>query len=170
MGYRHPQQANEAGWSWHPGWEGIDAAFYDMADRRIAALVEAGIVPCIVGMWGFYLTSMGIDQIRRHWRNLVARYAAFPVVLCVAGEINYPARLEGETSDALATRRSAQVGGWGGDVHEVRRINPFGNLVTAHPAYPGARGSLPIPPGWTSTWCRPPTGATTTPLPTRSRR
>jgi hypothetical protein len=28
----------------------------------------------------------GLDMVKRHWRNLVARYAAYPVVWCAAGE------------------------------------------------------------------------------------
>jgi len=80
----NPQQANEAGWSWEKGWTRINPGYYDLADLRIVHLVEAGIVPCILAMWGFYLPCMGVEKVKQHWRNLIARYGAFPVVWCMA--------------------------------------------------------------------------------------
>ena len=146
-GIWHPQQANEGGWPWDPGWERLNPRYYDRADQRIAALVDAGIVPCIVGMWGFYLSVMGVERIRRHWRNLVARYAAYPVVFCVAGEVNYTGYDRSKGLDTQTSRRLDQIRGWSEIIHEVKRIDPFGNLVTAHPAHPDSRSSLSDPSG-----------------------
>lgn len=146
-----PGQANEAGWPWEPGWARIDGAFYDRADERIRALVEAGLVPCIVSMWGYYYTLMGEERVRRHWRNLVARYAAFPVVFCVAGEVNLPPAsvhlppLPTDDPAPMAAARDEQLAGWSEAGVEVRRIDPYRNPLTAHPAHPNVRRVLPDP-------------------------
>jgi hypothetical protein len=144
-------QANEAGWPWERDWARIDDRFYDRADERIRALVEAGLVPCIVAMWGYYYTLMGADRVRRHWRNLVARYAAYPVVFCVAGEVNLPPAsvhlppLPTDDPAPMTAAREEQLTGWSAAAHELRRIDPYHNPVTAHPAHPNVRRVLPDP-------------------------
>ena len=40
----------------------------------VAYLVEAGLMPCIIGMWGYYLKMIGLEAVKRYWRYLVARY------------------------------------------------------------------------------------------------
>lgn len=148
-----PGQANEAGWPWERDWARIDGAFYDRADERIRALVDAGLVPCIVSMWGYYYTLMGAEQVRRHWRNLVARYAAYPVVFCVAGEVNLPPAsvhlppLPTDDPAPMAAARAEQLVGWSEAALEIRRIDPYHNPVTAHPAHPNVRRVLPDPSG-----------------------
>jgi len=148
-----PGQANEAGWPWERDWARIDGAFYDRVDERIGAMVEAGIVPCIVAMWGYYYTLMGHERVHRHWRNLVARYAAYPVVFCIAGEVNLPpvtVHLPPEPGDdpgAIEPTRRAQLLGWSAMAHEVRALDPYHNPVTAHPAHPDVRRVLPDPSG-----------------------
>jgi hypothetical protein len=144
-GIWHPQQANEGGWSWEPGWERLNPAYFDDADRRIAAIVEAGIVPCIVGMWGYYEHVMGAARIRRHWRELVARWAAYPVVFCVAGEINLAGYEKDVDTAVRDARRAQQLETWTDIAREVRALDPFGNLITAHPALPDARTLLRDP-------------------------
>ena len=65
--------------------------YFDYADRRIKHLVDAGIVPAIVGAWGRgdcnSMQAFGVVGLKRHWRYLVARYGAYPVVWILAGEI-----------------------------------------------------------------------------------
>ncbi|MBX3028890.1 MAG: DUF4038 domain-containing protein [Chloroflexi bacterium] len=146
-----PGQANEAGWPWERDWARIDGAFYDRADERIRSLVEAGMVPCIVSMWGYYYTLMGAERVRRHWRNLVARYAAYPVVFCVAGEVNLPPAsvhlppLPTDDPAPMAAAREEQLIGWSETGTELRRIDPYRNPITAHPAHPNVRRVLPDP-------------------------
>ncbi len=142
-GIWHAQQANDGGWPWEPGWARLNPGYFDDADKRIAAIVEAGLVPCIVGMWGYYEHVMGAERVMRHWRELVARYAAYPVVFCVAGEINlagYDNETEREVRDA---RRTRQLQTWTEVAREVHRLDAYDNLVTAHPASPDARSLLP---------------------------
>ena len=81
---------NEAGFPWDKDFQSINPAYFDMADVRIGWLVESGIVPCIVGCWGYFMDFAGIDVIKKHWRYLIARYGAFPVVWSIAGEALMP--------------------------------------------------------------------------------
>ncbi len=43
--------ANEAGFPWTYGFENINPSYFDMADLKIAYLVDSGLTPCIVGCW-----------------------------------------------------------------------------------------------------------------------
>lgn len=71
----------------------VNPRYFEFADRRIRHLVEAGMVPVIVGGWGrpqgggkSTLTQVGLEGFKRHWRNLIARFGAYPVVWVVGGE------------------------------------------------------------------------------------
>ena len=71
----------------------VNPKYFDFADRRIEHLIEAGIVPVIVGGWGrpqgggeSTLMQVGLEGYMRHWRNLIARYGAYPTVWMVGGE------------------------------------------------------------------------------------
>ena len=54
----------------------VNPAYFQYADRRIKHLVDAGIVPAIVGGWGRAdcdgMRMAGVAGIKRHWRNLIA--------------------------------------------------------------------------------------------------
>ena len=77
---------NEAGHPWEPDYARLNPAYFDMADLRVQHLVRSGLVPCIVGCWAYHLPWLGMDKMKLHWRNLVARWGAYPVVWCLAGE------------------------------------------------------------------------------------
>jgi len=71
----------------------VNPRYFEYADRRIAHLVEQGLVPVIVGGWGrpqaggkSTLQQVGLAGFQRHWRHLIARYSAYPVVWIVGGE------------------------------------------------------------------------------------
>ncbi len=85
-----PRGANEAGFPWENDYGHINPAYFDMADLRIQHLVSRGLAPCIVGCWGYFLHFMGVSKMKRHWRYLVARWGAYPVVWCLAGEGTMP--------------------------------------------------------------------------------
>jgi len=125
-----PRGANEAGYPWETGYARINPSYFDMADLRIQYLVEHGLVPCIVGGWGYHLPLLGIDRMKRHWRYLVSRWAAFPVVWCLAGEGTMPYYLskDKEGDRVLQKRGWTEVGAY------VRSIDPFHHPVTIHPS------------------------------------
>jgi len=129
----HPYQRNESGWPWEQDWARTNPAYYDLADRRISYLVENGLMPCIVGMWGYYISYMGEDRAKKHWRNLVARYGAYPVVWCVAGEVKLPTYSKLNDAETVERIGEFQSRAWTDVARYVREIDPYANLVTVHP-------------------------------------
>jgi len=121
--------ANEAGFPWEKDYARINPAYFDMADLRINWLVRSGLAPCIVGCWGYFLTWMGVEKMKRHWRHLVARYGAYPVVWCLTGEGAMPYYLskEGEKDTAF------QKKGWTEIARYLREIDPYHHPATIHP-------------------------------------
>ena len=128
-----PRGANEAGYPWEKEYARIHPAYFDMADLRIQWLVKSGLVPCIVGCWGYYLPWLGIEKMKQHWRNLIARYGAYPVVWCLAGEGTMPYYL----SKAKEKDRSSQKKGWTEIARYVRSVDPYHHPITIHPTRSG---------------------------------
>jgi hypothetical protein len=72
----------------------VNLKYFEYSDRRIKHLVDNGIVPAIVGGWGRGdcdgLAMAGVEGMKRHWRNLLARYGAYPTIWIVGGESKGP--------------------------------------------------------------------------------
>ncbi len=125
-----PRGRNEAGFPWEADYRTINPAWWDLADQRVGRLVEAELMPCIVGCWGYYLQKIGMQRMRAHWRTVIARWGALPVVWCLAGEGSMPWYL----SDKKAKDRSELEQGWTEMARYVRAIDPFKRLITIHPS------------------------------------
>lgn len=125
--------ANEAGFPWELGFERINPSYFDMADLRIAYLIRSGLVPCIVGSWGYYLEAAGISVLKRHWRHLIARYGAYPVVWCAAGEALMGYYLAPKEERNAPERLNRLRASWSELVRHIRAVDVFGNPVTIHP-------------------------------------
>jgi hypothetical protein len=141
MGAFDERGANEAGFPWEAEWAAIRPEYFDRADERIAHLVDAGIVPCVVGAWGYYLPWLGTEKMKRHWRYLIARWGAYPVAWCVAGEANLPWYL---TPGFPYDDRKA-VTGWTEIADYIRQTDPYHRVVSIHPTGLGrlsARGAI----------------------------
>jgi hypothetical protein len=132
--------ANEAGFPWEPGYKQIRPEYFVYMDRRIQYLVDVGLMPCIVGCWGYYLRVMGIDKIKQHWRYLIARYGAYPVFWCLAGEQTMPFYLSADKAADTAYLKE----GWSTVARYVREIDPYHRLVTVHPGTDG-REQMSLP-------------------------
>jgi len=134
MGAFDERGANEAGFPWQPEWARINPAYFDMADLRIYWLVRSGLVPCIVGCWGYYLPWLGVERMKKHWRYIVARWGAYPVVWCMAGEVLMPWYLGtqelGEWHENYSEKARAA---WSEVAAYVRNTDPYRRPVTAHP-------------------------------------
>lgn len=128
-----PRAANEAGFSWEADYARINPAWFDQADLRIQWLVRSGLVPCIVGCWGYYLPQMGLARMKRHWRYLVARWGAYGVLWCLAGEGAMPYYLTKDHAGDVA----AQIAGWTEVGRYVRQIDPYHRPITIHPTQIG---------------------------------
>lgn len=124
-----PRGANEAGFPWETGYQRINPAYFDMADLRIQWLVRSGLVPCIVGCWGYYLQLLGLEKMKRHWRYLVARWGNYPVIWCLAGEAAMPYYL----SDQKEADRKFQIEGWTQMGNYLRQVDPYHHPITIHP-------------------------------------
>jgi hypothetical protein len=104
----------------------VNPKYFDFADRRIKYLADAGMVPVIVGGWGrpqgggeSTLAQVGLDGYKRHWRNLIARYGAYPAVWIVGGE----------TKDSY--------GPWSELANYLNKTDPYQHPLTYHaPGHP----------------------------------
>lgn len=132
-----PRGANEAGFPWEPDWSRINPAYFDAADVRIAYLVRAGIAPCIVGCWGYYLDFAGDEVIRKHWRNIVARWGAYPVIWCVAGEALMFYYLKHPPAGQEEAKRAELRGRWQAIAEYIRGLDGHKNPITIHPTQLG---------------------------------
>jgi len=135
-----PRGANEAGFPWQREFARVNPAYFDMADLRIQYMVDRGIMPCIVGCWGYFLPQMGIRKMKQHWRYLIARWSAWPVVWCLAGEGTMPFYL----SKTPEKDRDEQKHGWTEMARYVRATDPMHHLITIHPSR-SARDSVDDP-------------------------
>jgi len=125
-----PRGANEAGFPWEKDYARVRPEYFDKADQRLEYLVDRGFVPCIVGAWGYHLPWLGTERMKQHWRYLVARYAALPVVWCAAGEGTMPFYGSQRPGEETAFQRQ----GWTEVIRSIRSTDPFGRMITIHPS------------------------------------
>src|SRR4029077_20098106 len=78
---------------------------------------------------GYFIPWMGVEKMEQHWRYLIARYGAWPVVWCTAGEANLPYYL----TKGFPYDDRTQVTSWTEVMRYVRDNDPFHHLVTIHP-------------------------------------
>ncbi len=134
-----PRDRNEAGFMWERDFASVNPRYFEYTDRRIRSVVEHGLVPNIVGMWGYYLPLMGREKAKAHWRYLIARYGALPVLWTLCGEsrLTYYEERDPRRERALFLEQNQ---GWADIGAMVRRGDPWHHPVTVHtgPAYNGA--------------------------------
>ena len=103
----------------------LNPTYFDYADRRFECLMDAGIIPAIVGAWARSdcdaMQAAGVSGLKRHWRYLVARYGAYPVVWILAGEV-------------AESKAKWGKGSWGEVGKYLRSIDPYHRLITVHGA------------------------------------
>lgn len=133
LGGYDERNKNEGGFPWLDDYAGINPAYFDYADRRIAYLVDSGISPCIVGSWGYHLCEMGVEKMQKHWRYLIARYGAYPVFWCAAGEATMHFYLSEKPEEDAAFLKK----GWTEVTRYIRETDPFHRLLTVHPTSEG---------------------------------
>ena len=126
-----PRAANEAGHGWLPDYERVNPPYWDLTDQRILHLVDRGLVPGVVGAWGYYLPFAGREVMKRHWRYIVARYAALPVwwILCGESRLAYYGPKTPERSRELIDE---QLDGWSEVGRYVKEIDPEQHPMTVH--------------------------------------
>jgi hypothetical protein len=125
-----PRGANEAGYPWEPDYARINPAYFDMADVRIQYLADHGLAACIVGFWGYFIPRMGMAKVKQHWRYLVARWGAYPVFWCLAGEGTMPYYLSKTKEQDAETQKQ----GLTELARYVRTIDAHHHPITIHPS------------------------------------
>lgn len=128
---------NEAGFPWEKDFSCINPAYFDQADLRLAHVVRAGLVPCIVGSWGYFMDFAGPEVLAKHWRYLVARYGAYPVVWCAAGEALMFYYLKPKSQEEADAYRQELRQKWGKLVRYIRKLDADRNPLTIHPTQLG---------------------------------
>jgi hypothetical protein len=123
------RDANAGGSPWLPGYASINPRFFQAVDERLEHLIDNGILPCILGGWGYHALFMGKERMIAHWRYLVARYGAWPVVWCLAGEGAMAYYLSADKSED--TRVLQQI--WPEVARVVHATDPWRRPVTLHP-------------------------------------
>lgn len=131
---------NEAGFPWERDYSTIRPEYFDAADQRIMFLADQGFVPAVVGAWGYHLPWLGVDKMKKHWRYIIARWGALPVVWVAAGETTMPFYLS-KTKDA---DKEFQKKEWSDIIRYMHSIDPFHRLITTHPSRT-ARSSVTDP-------------------------
>jgi hypothetical protein len=114
----------------------VNPKYFDYADRRLKHLADSGIVPAIVGAWGRgdcnSMQKFGAANLKRHWRYLIARYGAYPVMWILAGEI--------------PEETKAGRGPWAEVANYLRSIDPYHHPLTCHTGQGRqvAKGDIPV--------------------------
>jgi hypothetical protein len=120
-----------SGFPWQEDLSQINPSFFDEADQKVFYLVEQGLMPCILGAWGYYLPMIGLENMQLYWRYLMARWGALPVVWVAAGEQTMPWYLESPQQKIRS--QLSQKEEWSKVIAYMRTINCFERLITTHP-------------------------------------
>jgi hypothetical protein len=71
------------------------------------------------------------EQLKQHWRYIIARYGSFPVVWVGAGEVMMPYYLVEKDKKLEAGKHQSEI--WTGILRYIHKTDGFGRLVTIHP-------------------------------------
>jgi hypothetical protein len=137
-----PRGQNEAGDPWDTAMTTINPAYFDLVDHRIAWLVKEGIVPNIVGAWGYYIKWMGVERMRQHWKYLIARYGAYPVTWTLCGESTLA--WYDDLGEDWETERKKFRQWWSLVAGFIQVGDPYDRILTVHPGPGTFDGKPPI--------------------------
>jgi len=126
--------ANEGGLPYDENFTRINPAYFDMADLRIEHLVDSGLMPMIYGSWGYHLPVMGVTKLKKHWRYVIARYGAYPLVWSLVGEplLHYEREKQYDTSKKMEIWKKERRREWTEIARYVKEIDPYYRLLTIH--------------------------------------
>ncbi len=120
---------NEAGYVWDSNLNSVNPKYFDIADEKIEYLSNLGFIITIVGAWGYYLKLLGLENMKLHWRYIVARWGAYSTIWTLAGEATMPYYLSSSKKDDSKLLKS----GWSIIAKYLREIDPYSKLITIHP-------------------------------------
>lgn len=112
---------NEAGAPFLRQYDLINPAYFQVFERKLFKLLNAGLTPCLFGLWGQDLPRVGLAALKAYWGYLVARYAAYNVLWCVAGEYLFGG------PDPQPWREVGEM---------IHRLDPYGHPTSIHSTAP----------------------------------
>jgi hypothetical protein len=130
----HASQGNAGGRAWGVG--GADPGYLEVAARRLHLMVQGGLLPVVVGAWGYHLEQTGVPAMIAHWRRLIDLFGELPAVWCAAGEalMPPPPALGGpDESERVEWLRR----GWMMVLQAIRAHDAGRHPVTIHPSFAG---------------------------------
>jgi len=130
-----PGSRNEGGQVWDDAFTQINPSYFDYADRRIRHLIDAGMVPAIVGGWCKTLDQIGVEGMKKHWRYLIACYGAYPVFWIAGGEVYDPPEAVAQVRTPTASRWLLSRG-WTEVTRYLRATDPYRHPLTVHEVPP----------------------------------
>ena len=128
----------------------VNPQYFEYSDRRFKHLVDNGLVPAIVGGWGrgdCDGMKAGVAGLKRHWRNLIARYGAYPTIWIIGGESSGPQWTEVakyvQTTDPYHHPATMHPGDSARNSVTDETVIDFDMLQTGHGDWDLARGAIP---------------------------
>lgn len=137
-----PGYCNEGGCVYDPRYERINPQYFDLADRRIQHLVDNEMAPAIVGAWRQMGRELGADNLKKHWRYLIARYGAYPVFWIIGGEVSFLPRQSDSINATLVKNSRTEVAAWEDVASYIRDIDPYQHPRTVHESNPPFHGGF----------------------------
>lgn len=120
---------NAAGNPWTDEFETINPAYFDLTDLRMEWMIKEEMLPNVMPNWGYYMEFMGVDKLKKHWRYVMARYGAYPIVWNLCGEVSLPYYLVDWTDEKKAWQKTQYT-----EIAEyVKNTDPFDRIMTVHP-------------------------------------
>jgi len=129
-----PGFRNEGGTAWDPKFKRINPHYFDFADRRIQRLLEEGLTPEIEGSSGWQMEQIGVAVLKKHWRYIIARYGAYPVLWNLADEALDPP--EQATPLFPESFRWMIQRGWTDVARYIRVTDPYHHPLTVNEQTP----------------------------------
>jgi len=102
----------------------VNAGYWQQVDAYVAYATEAGLMPTIALTWWYDLEKLPLESLQFLWRNVIARYGAYPVTWLITGEYNFIEK------NADITDRIAKVVELG---QYIKDTDPYHRAMTVHP-------------------------------------
>jgi len=118
--------------SWTSDKSKLEKKWWDAADVKVIDAVQAGQMPALVGAWSYYILEFGAEKLKEHWSEMIARWAAFPVFWCIAGEVGLM-EYKDLFSDDMQERALSIQQMWKPVIIHVRNTDPWHRPITVHP-------------------------------------
>lgn len=142
--------------------------YFKAIEPKIRYLVDHGIVPCLFGGWGPQITQLGYAKVARFWQETVRYFGRYPVVWCVAGEVDMALPLTLDNTGwnlilkklahwlpvqvrhavAASGHSDSQIAGWSKIGTMIHQLDDHRHLITAHPHIQRTAAQIFAHPSW----------------------